>query len=80
MNRKFVISLTLVALTAACGVETEDTAATYTYHQNGADWGTAVTGSSLCDTGVEQSPIDLRGAIRSSKLSAAMVNYENYED
>ena len=74
---KFAISLALVSLAGACGVE--DTSAEYNYFQNGADWGTAVTGASLCDTGVEQSPINLTRATRNDNLSAVMTNYENYE-
>lgn len=49
MLSKFTnVSLLIAATQAASGV--------YTYDENGADWGSV---ESLCDTGKEQSPIDL---------------------
>ena len=74
MNTKFVTSLALGALAGACELE-DGGAVVYNYNQNGADWG---IDSPLCDTGVEQSPIDLTAATLSEKLMLSLADYENY--
>lgn len=56
-------------------------AASYNYKQNGADWGSV---AATCDTGVEQSPIDLirEGAYVSTDSELAQLNgygYMNYD-
>jgi carbonic anhydrase len=56
----------------ACTVE----AGFYSYKQGGSDWGRDYE---LCDTGLQQSPIDLRGGFPSSKLNVNLSRrYKDY--
>lgn len=75
MNSKFVAALTLGALTAVHGIESDEMAGKFDYFQNGADWGEV---ADLCASGSEQSPIDLSRATKNHKLKAIMDDYENY--
>jgi len=55
--------------------------ASYNYNQHGDDWG---TWWSLCDTGVEQSPIDLHNVqsellSKDADLKITGNNYSNYQ-
>ena len=77
MNSKFVVALTLGALTAACGIESDEMATEFDYFQNGADWGEV---ADLCASGTEQSPIDLSKSTMNKYLKARMGEYENYSD
>lgn len=53
---------TAALLATAALAETSDS---YDYKTNGADWGTIHEGKwSLCDTGKEQSPIDLKSSAK----------------
>ena len=72
MKSAFFKSLLATAVTAGAGV--------YNYNSNGADWGTAVADSELCDTGKEQSPIDLvRSSTEGDKnMMIEGFGYQNY--
>lgn len=51
----------------------------YDYKQNGADWGTIHDGKyALCDSGVEQSPIDLTGAEGNDMMNLIGYNYYDW--
>jgi carbonic anhydrase len=56
-------------------------AAAADYSEIGANWASLDSANSLCDTGVEQSPIDLKDATESEVISLTMTGYidESYE-
>ena len=64
----------LIAATALAGSGKD-----YDYIQNGADWGTILEGKySLCDTGLEQSPIDLTSGTVSDNIAIDLEDYYNF--
>ena len=71
-------SLVLACLSGTGMTATSDY---YSYETNGADWGTIHDGKwSLCDTGKEQSPIDLRtNAPFNTKLQLRRYNYFDFD-
>lgn len=75
MNKTFASALLAVAASAASG--------TFDYKQNGADWGQIHDANDdypnqLCDTGKEQSPIDLNWDVR--ETDKVMIDLKNYWD
>ena len=49
----------------------------FEYYQNGDDWGENI---SFCETGREQSPIDLTKHVKNDNLTLYMSGYSNYDD
>ena len=63
---------------AGAGGETHGGDHTYSYKENGADWGSY---ESFCDIGKEQSPVDLNeGAVSNDKMEINGYGYMNYPD